>query len=126
MKLSCIQFFVAGIVSLVIMPVGDPALGFDLPTLGGVTGSWFTILYAGIMSCGIAYTCQILGQKDTDPTIASMILCLESVFALLAGMALLGEMMSIRETIGCVIMFAAIIVANLPVSAGPPAPRADS
>ena len=62
----------------------------------------------------MAYTLQVVAQKDTDPTIASMILCLESVFALIAGMVILGEMMSMREIIGCVIMFAAIIVANLP------------
>ena len=68
------------------------------------------------MSCGVAYTFQIIGQKYTDPAIASMILCLESVFALIAGMIILGEMMSIREIIGCVVMFAAIVVANLPSS----------
>ena len=113
-KLSCIQFFVAGVVSLVIMPFADPALGFALPTAENISASWFTILYAGIVSCGIAFTFQVLGQKDTEPAIASMILCLESVFALLAGMVFLGEMMSMREIVGCVIMFAAIIVANLP------------
>jgi len=68
------------------------------------------------MSCGVAYTLQVLGQKETEPAVASMILCLESVFALIAGMILLGEMMSIREIFGCVIMFATIIVANLPSS----------
>ncbi len=115
-KLSCIQFFVAGILSLIIMPIVDPALGHALPTFVSVTGSWFTILYAGIMSCGVAYTLQVVGQKYTDPAIASMILCLESVFALLAGMIILGEMMSIREILGCTIMFAAIVIANLPVS----------
>ena len=113
-KLSCIQFFVAGIVSLIIAPFADPAMGFDLPSAGNVFASWFTILYAGIMSCGVAYTLQVLGQKETEPAVASMILCLESVFALLAGMVLLGEMMSMREILGCVIMFAAIVVANLP------------
>lgn len=113
-KLSCIQFFVAGVVSLIIMPFVDPMIGFELPSIGDICGSWFTLLYAGIMSCGVAFTLQVLGQKETEPTIASMILCLESVFALVAGMLLLGEMMSLREIIGCVIMFAAIVVANLP------------
>ena len=113
-KLSCIQFFVAGVVSLIIMPFADPAMGFALPSIADICGSWFTILYAGIMSCGVAFTLQVLGQKETEPTIASMILCLESVFALIAGMIILGEIMSIREIIGCVIMFAAIVVANLP------------
>lgn len=115
-KLSCIQFFVAGILSLIIMPIFDPALGHALPTFASVTGSWFTILYAGIMSCGVAYTLQVVGQKYTDPAIASMILCLESVFALIAGMIILHEMMAPREIAGCVIMFAAIVVANLPIS----------
>lgn len=113
-KLSCIQFFVAGIVSLIIAPFADPAIGFSLPSAGDVCSSWFSILYAGVMSCSVAYTLQILGQKETEPAIASMILCLESVFALVAGMVLLGEIMTIREIIGCVIMFAAIFVANLP------------
>ena len=113
-KLSCIQFFVAGILSLVFTPVVDPALGFDLPSVSTMLASWLPILYSGVLSCGVAYTLQVVAQKDTDPTIASMILCLESVFALIAGMVILGEMMSMREIIGCVIMFAAIIVANLP------------
>ena len=113
-KLSCIQFFVAGIVSLIIASFADPALGFDLPSAGDITASWLSILYTGVMSCSVAYTLQILGQKETEPAIASMILSLESVFALVAGMIILGEVMTLREIIGCVIMFAAIFVANLP------------
>jgi len=113
-KLSCIQFFVAGILTVLLMFPLDPMLGFDLPTMSDITGSWFTICYAGIMSCGIAYTLQVVGQKYTDPTSASMIMCLESVFGVLAGMILLGEMMSGREALGCVIMFAAIVIANIP------------
>ena len=116
-KLSCIQFLVAGIVSLIIAPFADPALGFALPEVSDICASWFSILYAGIMSCTVAYTLQILGQKETEPAIASMILSLESVFALIAGMILLGELMTLREVIGCVIMFAAIFVANLPEGA---------
>ena len=91
-------------------------LFFEQPDMASLLAAAVPILYAGIMSCGVAYTLQVLGQKETEPTIASMILCLESVFALLAGMILLGEMMSIREILGCVIMFAAIVVANLPSS----------
>ena len=116
-KLSCIQFFIAGIVSLIIAPFADPAIGFTLPSAGDICDSWFSIFYAGVMSCSVAYTLQILGQRETEPAIASMILCLESVFALIAGMVLLGEMMSLREIIGCIIMFAAIFVANLPEDA---------
>ena len=113
-KLSCIQFFVAGIVSLIISPFADPAMGFALQSAGDIFASRSSILYAGIMSCSVAYTLQVLGQRETEPAIASMILCLESVFALAAGMVLLGEAMSFREVAGCVIMFAAIFVANLP------------
>lgn len=113
-KLSCIQFFVAGILSIVLMFPGDPALGFDLPTLGTLLDSWLPILYAGVLSCGVAYTLQIVAQADTDPTVASMILCLESVFAVIAGMIILRESMSLREITGCIIMFAAIVVSQLP------------
>lgn len=113
-KLSCIQFFVAGILSIILMFPGDPALGFDLPTLGTLLDSWLPILYAGVMSCGVAYTLQIVAQADTDPTVASMILCLESVFAVIAGMIILKESMSLREITGCIIMFAAIVVSQLP------------
>ena len=113
-KLSCIQFFVAGGLSCILMFVIDPMLGFSLPTWANIQGGWFEILYAGIMSCGVAYTLQVVGQKDVEPTLASMLLCLESVFAVIAGAILLGETMGAREIIGCVIMFAAIMVAQLP------------
>ncbi len=113
-KLSCIQFFVAGIISIILIFPLDPALGFDLPTWSSILGSWFPLCYVGIMSCGVAYTFQVVGQAYTDPTPASMILSLESVFGVLAGMIFLGEMMSMRETLGCIIMFAAIIITQLP------------
>lgn len=113
-KLSCTQFFVAGIISVLLMFPLDPMLGFDLPSLSNLFGSWLPLLYSGVLSCGVAYTLQIVAQADTDPTIASMILCLESVFAVIAGMIILGETMSFREIIGCLIMFAAIVVAQLP------------
>lgn len=113
-KLSCIQFFVAGIISVALIYPLDPALGFDLPTISNILASWFPLCYVGIMSCGIAYTLQVVGQAYTDPTSASMILCLESVFGVLAGMIFLGEAMGARETIGCIVMFAAIVIAQLP------------
>lgn len=113
-KLSCIQFFVAGILSIILMFPLDPALGFDLPSFSTLIDSWLPVLYAGVLSCGVAYTLQIVAQADTDPTIASMILCLESVFAVIAGMIILGESMSLREIAGCLIMFAAIVVSQLP------------
>lgn len=113
-KMSCIQFFVAGGLSCILMFFIDPALGFELPDLGDLQAGWFQLCYAGIMSCSVAYTLQVVAQADVNPTLSSMILCLESVFAVLAGAVLLGEGMGLREIIGCVLMFAAIMVAQLP------------
>lgn len=113
-KMSCIQFFVAGGVSCLLMFFLDPALGFSLPTLADLQAGWFPLFYAGVMSCGVAYTFQVVAQADVNPTLASMLLCLESVFAVLAGAVILGEGLGLREIIGCVLMFAAIVVAQLP------------
>lgn len=107
-KLSCIQFFVCGIISLV------PMLIFETPVWSQILDCWLPILYAGVLSCGVAYTLQIVAQKDTDPTVASLLLSLESVFAVISGVILLHEHIAARELMGCVIMFAAIIIAQLP------------
>ena len=108
MKMSCIQFFVCGILSLPVMFLTET------PAIKGMIAGWFPLFYAGVLSCGVAYTLQIVGQKDMNPAVAALILSLESCFSVLAGWALLGEQMSTRETIGCVLMFAAIILAQLP------------
>ncbi len=113
-KLSCIQFFVAGIVACCFIAPVDPLLGYTFPTMAQLLDGSFSILYTGIMSCGVAYTLQVVGQADAEPTIASMILCLESVFSVIAGAIILGEAMGAREIIGCVLMFAAILIAQLP------------
>lgn len=107
-KLSCIQFFVAGILSAV------PMLLFETPSFAQLQAASVSILYAGIMSCGVAYTLQVVGQKNMNPTIASLILSLESVVSVLAGWFILNQALSIREIIGCVLMFGAIILAQLP------------
>ncbi len=107
-KLSCIQFFVAGLISLV------PALIYEGVDLEAIAAAMPSVAYAGIMSSGVAYTLQILGQQKTEPTLASMIMSLESVFAVLTSMAVLHLAPTPRETVGCIIMFAAIIVAQLP------------
>ena len=107
-KLSCIQFLVCGILS------GIPALIFEKPEMSAVLTAWLPILYAGVMSCGVAYTLQIIGQKNMNPTVASLILSLESCISVLAGWVILGQQLSAREIAGCVIMFAAIILAQLP------------
>ncbi len=107
-KMSCLQFFVCGIVSGILM------LLFEKPDLGALLTAWIPLLYTGILSSGVAYTLQIVGQKDMNPTIASLIMSLESVFSVLAGLLILGQKLSSRETIGCVLMFAAIVLAQLP------------
>ena len=107
--MSCVQFLVAGALSAVGMLIWETAPGW-----GQITAAWLPIVYAGVMSCGVAYTFQILGQKNVNPTIASLILSLESVISVLAGWVLLGQTMSPREITGCVLMFAAIVLAQLP------------
>ena len=107
-KLSCIQFFVAGVISLV------PAIIYEGVDFEAIRAAMPSVAYAGIMSSGVAYTLQILGQQKTEPTLASMIMSLESVFAVLTSMAVLHLAPTPREAIGCVIMFIAIIVAQLP------------
>ena len=87
---------------------------FEHPSMSAVIAAAAPILYAGVMSCGVGYTLQIVGQKGMDPTIASLILSLESCISVLAGWLLLGQTLSIREGLGCVAMFAAIILAQLP------------
>ena len=110
-KLSCIQFFVCGTISTII------ALVFEKPEVSQIFSAWLPIAYAGIMSCGVAYTLQIIGQKGMNPTVASLLLSLESVISVLAGWVLLKQALSVKELIGCVIMFAAIILAQLPEKA---------
>ena len=107
-KLSCIQFLVSGILS------GIPALILEDPSLSSILTAWLPILYAGALSSGVAYTLQIIGQKDMNPTVASLILSLESCISVLAGWLILGQKLSSRELFGCLIMFGAIILAQLP------------
>ena len=107
LKLSCIQFYVCGILSLVVMFI------FEKPEMSSILNAWVPILYTGAASCGIGYTFQTIAQKDLQPAIASIIMSLESVFSALFGWILLGQRMSFREIMGCVIMFAAIILAQL-------------
>ena len=107
-RMSCIQFFVCGIISVII------AFIFESPSFSAILSGWLPILYAGVLSCGVAYTLQIVGQKNMDPTVASLILSLESVFSVLAGWLILNQTMTLREFSGCGLMFLAIILAQLP------------
>lgn len=107
-RMSCIQFLICGIISMVL------AFILETPSFSAILSGWLPILYAGVMSCGVAYTLQIVGQKNMDPTVASLILSLESVFSVLAGWLILNQTLSMRELFGCVLMFLAIILAQLP------------
>jgi len=107
-RLSCIQFFTVGVLNLPLMFV------FETPSLTAMADCWVSILYAGLLSSGAAYTLQIVAQKDSHPTTASVLMSFESVFAVLAGVVIMGDRMTAWEWIGCAVMFAAVILAQLP------------
>ena len=106
-KASCLQFFVVGILSGILV------LLFETPIWSAIYACKIPLLYAGVLTCGAAYTLQIYGQKYTIPVIASLILCLESVFAVLGGVIILGETMEFKEILGCIFMISAVILSNL-------------
>lgn len=108
-KMSCIQLFVCSFLSAICMCI------FETPRIESILDAKIPILYAGIMSCGVAYTLQIIGQKGLNSTVASLIMSLESVISLLAGWIILGQTLSGRELTGCIIVFAAIVLVQLPV-----------
>lgn len=107
-KLSCLQFVVVAVICVPLSVV------IEQPSLSAVLSAWAPLLYAGVLSSGIGYTLQIVAQKNVQPTVASLILSLESVFSVLAGWVLLHQNLSVRELAGCVLMFGAIILAQLP------------
>ncbi|MGN0735784.1 MAG: DMT family transporter [Anaerovoracaceae bacterium] len=107
-KLSCIQFLFAGLLGIICMFI------FEDPDINAILDCWLPILYAGVLSCGIGYTLQVVAQKHAEPTVASLLMSLESVFAVISGAVLLHESMSIRELSGCIVIFAAVIIAQLP------------
>lgn len=107
-KMACMQYFVCGIISVF------PMLLTETPKLGDIAPVWFQLFYAGAFSCGIAYTLQIMAQRYTEPAVASLLMSVEAVFALLAGLLLLGEQLTEREWMGCFFMFTAILLSQLP------------
>lgn len=107
-KLSCIQFLTSGIVCTLL------AFAFETPSLSALLAGWMPVLYAGVLSCGVAYTLQVVGQKNVEPTIASLLLSMESVVSVLAGWLILGQKLSARELAGCALVFAAVILVQLP------------
>ena len=107
--ISAIQFALTAAVSWVIAFIAET------PTLSGITSALIPILYCGLISGGLGYTLQIVGQKYTDPTIASLLMSMESVFAVIGGAVILNEHLSTRELIGCIVMFVAIILVQIPL-----------
>lgn len=107
-KLSSIQFLTTGVISLILMAI------FENPVMADIISCAGAILYCGVMSSGVAYTLQVLGQKDAEPATASLILSLESVFAVIFGALLLHEKMTPVELIGCVVIFIAVLIPQLP------------
>lgn len=108
-KMSCIQFLVCGVLSAVGM------LFTETPDISNIQAAWLPLLYAGLLSCGVGYTLQIVGQKGINPVIASLIMSLESVISALAGWVILGQVLSPKEILGCVLMFVAIIITQIPI-----------
>ena len=108
-KMSCIQFFVCGVLSAVGM------LFTETPDISNIQAAWLPLLYAGLLSCGVGYTLQIVGQKGINPVIASLIMSLESVISALAGWVILGQVLSPKEILGCILMFVAIIITKIPI-----------
>lgn len=107
-RLSCLQFFVCGALA------AAPMVLVERPEPAMLLNAWAPILYAGLLSSGVGYTLQAVAQRDCDPTLASLVMCLESVFSVLFGWLLLGQRLSPRELVGCMLMFVAIALANLP------------
>ena len=110
-RLSCVQFFVAFICTLIISLIAEGAP--DMNAIFASAPAALSIVYLGIMSSGVAYTLQIVGQKGFDPSLASIILSLESVFGVIGGAMLHGEIMSPKEYAGCAIVFLAVIISQL-------------
>ena len=109
-KISAIQFVISSVVSWIL------AFIFESPSLPAIRSALIPILYCGLGSGAIGYTLQIVAQRFTKPTVASLLMSFESVFAVLGGVILLNERMTVRELIGCIVMFIAIIIVQIPVS----------
>ena len=108
-RLSLMQILTTGTISTVLM------IAIEKPSLQSILAAAVPILYAGIMSSGIAYTLQIIGQKGLNPTVASLAMCLESVFSAIGGWVLLGQTLTGREITGCVLMFLSIVISQVPL-----------
>ena len=117
-RMSCIQFYTVGLIAAVPMVLTE--MGTDAASVGrwaaafSSPDAWIALLYAGILSSGVAFTLQCVGQQDVEPTVASLLMSLESVFSVLAGWLMLGERMSLRALLGCGLIFCAVVLSQLP------------
>lgn len=107
--MSNIQFLFAALIAFAGMLI------FETPVMKDVLAAAVPILYAGLLSGAAGYTLQMIAQRGTDPTVASLLMSLESVFSVLAGWAILGQMLSVRELVGCALVMAAVILAQIPI-----------
>jgi drug/metabolite transporter (DMT)-like permease len=110
LRLNCIQAGVCAAGSALVM------LFTETPTSDGIAGSWWPMCYAGVLSMGVAYSLQIIGQKHLNPAPASLIMSLESVFAALSGWLFLQETMTFEESVGCILVFLAVILSQIPIN----------
>lgn len=106
--MSCVQFLTCGTLATIGMFV------FETPSFASIAMAWLPILYAGALSSGVAYTLQVIGQRGMNPTVASLLMSMESVISVIAGWAILKQALSAREILGCVLMFGAIVLVQLP------------
>ena len=106
-RLSCLQFWVAGTLSFILMLI------FEKPSAASILSAAGPLLYSGLLSCGVAYTLQILGQRWCEASVASLLMCMESVFAVLSAALVLHERLTLREGLGCAVMFTAVILSQL-------------
>lgn len=121
-RLSCIEFLTSGTLSILPMFLVD--MGHTRESLSHWTEAlisidvWISILYAGVLSCAVAYTLQIVGQQNVNPAVASLLMSLESVFSVLGGWLILHQQLSARELFGCLLIFIAVLLAQIPLKHG--------
>jgi drug/metabolite transporter (DMT)-like permease len=108
LRLNCIQALVVSVLSAPVMFLAES------PSMSNILQCWLPLGFAGVLSMGVAYSLQIIGQKHLEPTAASLLMSLESVFAVLGGWLILHETLSTAELIGCILVFAAVILSQLP------------
>ena len=107
-RFTCVEFFTAGVLSAILAAL------WETPTAAGVLKCVWPLLYVAVFSSGVAYTLQVVAQREGDPTLVSLLMSLESVFAVLGGAVILGDRLTGREYLGCALMFAAVVLAQLP------------